>query len=118
MTAANTIVKAPTHMMSLSESPHAAKNGKSRATRYTPATTIVALWMMEETGVGPSIAFGSQMCIGNMADLPQPPVKMRIEPRTRALACDISMSPRLIVPERKSESERELMVEKSKLPTT
>ncbi len=31
-----------------------------RAIRYTPAVTIVAAWMRAETGVGPSIASGSQ----------------------------------------------------------
>ena len=31
-----------------------------RATMYTPAVTMVAAWMSAETGVGPSIASGSQ----------------------------------------------------------
>ena len=31
-----------------------------RATMYTPAVTIVAAWISAETGVGPSIASGSQ----------------------------------------------------------
>ena len=31
-----------------------------RATRYTPAVTIVAAWISAETGVGPAIASGSQ----------------------------------------------------------
>jgi hypothetical protein len=38
----------------------AAKVGKSRATRYTPATTMVAAWIKALTGVGPSMASGSQ----------------------------------------------------------
>ena len=44
-----------------------------RATRYTPAATIVAAWISAETGVGPSIASGSQTCSGNCADLPTAP---------------------------------------------
>ena len=31
-----------------------------RATMYTPAVTMVAAWISAETGVGPSIASGSQ----------------------------------------------------------
>src|SRR5512133_2099156 len=45
-------------------------SGKKRATRYTPADTIVAAWIMAETGVGPSMASGNQTCSGNWADLP------------------------------------------------
>jgi len=51
--------------------------GNIRATKNTPATTIVAAWINAETGVGPSIASGSQMCNGNIADLPAPPMKIR-----------------------------------------
>jgi len=40
---------------------------------YTPAVTMVAAWMRAETGVGPSIASGSQMWNGNWADLPAAP---------------------------------------------
>ena len=35
-----------------------------------PAVTIVAAWIRAETGVGPSIASGSQTCSGNWALLP------------------------------------------------
>ena len=35
----------------------------------TPAVTMVAAWISAETGVGPSIASGSQMCRKNCADL-------------------------------------------------
>ena len=31
-----------------------------RATRYTPAVTIVAAWISADTGVGPAIASGNQ----------------------------------------------------------
>ncbi len=36
------------------------KMGCARATMYTPAVTMVAAWISAETGVGPSIASGSQ----------------------------------------------------------
>ena len=55
------------------------KNGNILATRYSPAFTIVAAWISAETGVGPSIASGSQTCSGNCADLPTAP--MNIIPR-------------------------------------
>ena len=35
--------------------------------------TIVAAWISAETGVGPSIASGSQMCSGSCALLPIAP---------------------------------------------
>ena len=37
--------------------------------------TIVAACIRAETGVGPSIASGSQTCSGNWADLPTAPMK-------------------------------------------
>ena len=52
------------------------KRGNMRATRYTPATTIVAACMSADTGVGPSMASGSHMCSGNMALLPAPPTNI------------------------------------------
>ena len=36
----------------------------------TPAVTMVAAWISAETGVGPSMASGSQVCRKNCADLP------------------------------------------------
>ena len=35
-------------------------SGFERATRYTPAVTMVAAWISAETGVGPAMASGSQ----------------------------------------------------------
>ncbi|CDA20984.1 unknown [Bacteroides sp. CAG:144] len=52
--------------------------GKRRATKNTPATTIVAAWIRADTGVGPSIASGNQICNGNIADLPAPPINTNI----------------------------------------
>ncbi len=40
---------------------------------YTPAVTMVAAWISAETGVGPSMASGSQTYSGNWADLPVAP---------------------------------------------
>ena len=40
---------------------------------YTPAVTMVAAWISADTGVGPSMASGSQTYSGNCADLPVAP---------------------------------------------
>ena len=77
MSAASSAVNAPSVSARKSAEPAAANSGNRRAVRKTPATTIVAEWMIEETGVGPSIASGSQTCSGNSADLPQPPANSR-----------------------------------------
>ena len=45
--------------------------GFIRQSRYTPAVTMVAAWMRAETGVGPSMASGSQLNSGICADLPE-----------------------------------------------
>ena len=54
-----------------------ARIGLTRAIRYTPAVTMVAAWMSADTGVGPSMASGSQTCNGNCALLPTAPRKRR-----------------------------------------
>ena len=36
--------------------------GEHLTTKKTPAVTIVAAWIKAETGVGPSIASGNQVC--------------------------------------------------------
>ncbi len=56
------------------------KIGQERATMKMPAVTIVAAWMSAETGVGPSMASGSQTNSGSCADLPIAPVN-----RSRAI---------------------------------
>ena len=71
--AASRAVNAPTQAMSVSTPGTARKSGKARVTRNTPAVTMVAAWMSAETGVGPSMASGSQTCSGNWADLPTAP---------------------------------------------
>ncbi len=45
---------------------------------------MVAAWMRADTGVGPSIASGSQMCRGIMADLPMPPMNMSTKAQVSA----------------------------------
>lgn len=52
--------------------------GFRRIRRKIPATTIVLEWRRAETGVGPSIAEGSQGWRPNWADLP---VAARIRPK-------------------------------------
>ena len=57
--------------------PGASRNrALDRAIMYTPAVTIVAAWISAETGVGPSIASGSQTYRGIWADLPTAPRNM------------------------------------------
>src|SRR2546429_4450931 len=51
------------------------KSGYTLATKKTPAATIVAAWISALTGVGPSIASGSQTCSGNCPDFPTAPQK-------------------------------------------
>src|SRR5690606_24256799 len=48
-----------------------------RASRNTPAATIVAAWISADTGVGPAIATGSQVKRGNRADLAANATKMQ-----------------------------------------
>lgn len=49
--------------------------GEQRIIKKTPAVTKVAAWIKAETGVGPSIASGSQVCNPNWADFPAEPRK-------------------------------------------
>ena len=53
-------VRAPTQAITSLASGAATRSGKTRASIYTPAATIVAACSSEETGVGPSMEFGSQ----------------------------------------------------------
>ena len=46
------------------------KRGDDRSNRDTPAVTSVAAWIKAETGVGPSIASGNQVCSPSCADFP------------------------------------------------
>ena len=52
-----------------------------RATKYTPAVTMVAAWINALTGVGPAMASGSQIYRGIWADLAVHPSKKRMHIR-------------------------------------
>ena len=54
-------------------------SGDRRATMKTPAVTIVAAWIKADTGVGPSIASGSQVCRPSWADFPIAPINNRMQ---------------------------------------
>jgi hypothetical protein len=51
--------------------------GEARQIRNTPAVTLVAAWRSAETGVGPSLASGSQVCSPSWADFPTAPILRR-----------------------------------------
>ena len=53
----------------------------------TPAVTIVAAWIRAETGVGPSIASGSQVWRPICADFPIAPMNSRMQARVSASTC-------------------------------
>src|SRR2546422_9817738 len=76
MVAASSAVSAPTHAISTSSEGTSANNGYTRATMYTPAVTMVAAWISADTGVGPSIASGSQVWSGSWADLAKAPTRI------------------------------------------
>ena len=75
--AAKKAVIAPTAVTTVSAVALSSNNGERRATMNTPAVTMVAAWMSAETGVGPSMASGSQVWSRNWADLPMAPMKRR-----------------------------------------
>src|SRR5580704_14030823 len=84
ITAANKAEKAPTQVMICMAVKSIEKTGNNLATKNTPATTIVAAWINADTGVGPSIASGNQICNGNIADLPAPPINTNTSPHVSA----------------------------------
>lgn len=63
--AAKKAVKAPTQVIIISVVGAYSNNGDDRSNRYTPAVTNVAAWIRADTGVGPSIASGNQVCSPN-----------------------------------------------------
>src|SRR6187402_2682914 len=71
--AAKKQVAAPMKVTKPSATGAASNIGDRRQTMNTPAVTIVAAWISAETGVGPSIASGSQVCSRSCADLPIAP---------------------------------------------
>ena len=73
MVAATKAVTPPTTAIVVRPGTESASTGDMRQSRYTPAVTMVAAWMRAETGVGPSIASGSQLKSGIWALLPVAP---------------------------------------------
>jgi hypothetical protein len=76
--AAKKAVSAPMMMMKFVAKGAYSMIGDMRQTRKTPAVTMVAAWISAETGVGPSIASGSQVCRRSCADFPIAPMKSSI----------------------------------------
>jgi hypothetical protein len=58
----NTVVTAPIHKHKSNTVLLYSISGELRINKYTPAVTIVAACIKAETGVGPSMAIGSQTC--------------------------------------------------------
>ena len=73
------------------------KKGNRRANRYTPAATMVAEWSRALTGVGPSMASGSQVMSGNWALLPTMPPKISKAARVRRPGIHAGQLPRLFI---------------------
>jgi hypothetical protein len=59
------VVKAPNHKHKFNNISLYSINGELRINKYTPAVTIVAACIKADTGVGPSIAWGNQICNPN-----------------------------------------------------
>ncbi len=78
MVAANSAVLAPMKVTKPSAPGAKSSTGENRAIRNTPAVTIVAAWISADTGVGPSIASGSQTCRPSCADFPIAPMNSRM----------------------------------------
>ena len=62
-------------------------NGEKRIIKKTPAVTIVAACIKAETGVGPSIASGNQVCKPNCADFPIAPINKNIPIKVKLCIC-------------------------------
>src|SRR5205814_9299053 len=102
MSAAINAVITPIHTTTISDgvTPLIAPNekiGYARATRNTPAATIVAAWINALTGGGPSIASGNQTCSGNCPDFP-------IAPHEMSSAIQVALAPRMERPDFKRQT--------------
>src|SRR5206468_363402 len=85
--AAKMQVAAPTQVTACIAVAEASNIGERRQTMNTPAVTIVAAWIKALTGVGPSIASGSQVCSGSCADLPIAPTNSSRQSRVMVSTC-------------------------------
>src|SRR3954447_24553700 len=91
MVAANSAVITPTHAMRVgSHGDATCRSGLMRTIRNTPAVTIVAAWINADTGVGPSIASGSQKYSGSWALFPVAPRNSRA---AMPVAADLVIDP-------------------------
>ncbi len=89
--AATNAVSTPTTATMVSTIGACVKSTAFRPTIYTPAVTIVAAWISAETGVGPSIASGSQTYSGIWALLPVAPMKSKRAMVERTPNCAVSI---------------------------
>src|SRR6201985_3773947 len=87
MVAAKKQVVAPKNITTACAVGASSNKGDNRATMNTPAVTMVAAWISAETGVGPSIASGNQVCSRNCADLPIAPMNRNRQIRVSASGC-------------------------------
>src|SRR3981081_3599599 len=85
--AAKKAVVAPKNITTACAFGASSNSGDSRATMNTPAVTMVAAWINAETGVGPSMASGSQVCSRNCADLPIAPMNSNRQASVSESAC-------------------------------
>ena len=81
--AAKKQVIAPKQATAASATGACSKIGEHLAIMNTPAVTIVAACMRADTGVGPSIASGNQVCSPSCADFPTHPINRRIDTAVR-----------------------------------
>ncbi len=98
MVAAKNAVVAPMNITKACAVGASSNKGDSRATMKTPAVTMVAAWISADTGVGPSMASGNQVCSRNCADLPIAPMNSRRHARVSASTCQPKKS--MVLPTR------------------
>ena len=72
-------VNAPKIVTTVNAKGDPSKRGPDLIIKNTPAVTIVAACIKAETGVGPSIASGSQVCNPSCADFPTAPINNNIQ---------------------------------------
>ena len=72
----------------------------------TPATTMVAAWMRAETGVGPAMASGSQVCRKNWPDLDMTAAMRQQAATSRAVWGSIPAAARALVSAMENEPKR------------
>ena len=97
--AAKKAVAAPLTVTTARAPGASSKSGEQRARRKIPAVTLVAAWIRAETGVGPSLASGSQAWRPSWADLPTEPTKSRRQARGRTSSSQerkATVSPRAV----------------------